>query len=71
MFQRLIAAGFDVAIRNHAGAILSVDFPEIAQELEDALLDVKIPIEELVGSGGGEALSTQRLRKSLEVPLVS
>lgn len=65
MFEKLISAGFDVAIRNHAGAILSVDFPEIAAELEDALLDVKIPIEELVGSGGGEALSTQRLRKSL------
>lgn len=65
MFDRLVAAGFDLAIRNHAGAILAVDFPDIAKELEDALLDVKIPVEELVGSGGGEAQSTQRLRKSL------
>lgn len=65
MFERLIEAGFDLAIRNHAGAILHVDFPEIAKELEDALLDVRIPIEELVGSGGGEAPSTQRLRKGL------
>lgn len=65
MFEKLIDAGFDIAIRNHAGAILNVDFPEIAAELEDALLDVKIPVEELVGSGGGEAQSTQRLRKRL------
>lgn len=58
-------AGFDVAIRNHAGAILTSDFPEVAAELEGALLDVKIPVEELVGSGGGEAQSTQRLRRRL------
>ncbi len=65
MFERLIEAGFDIAIRNHAGAILTVDFLDIAAELEDALLDVKIPVEELVGSGGGEAQSTQRLRRRL------
>lgn len=66
MFERLTDAGFDVAIRNHAGAILSVDFPDIAEELEEALLEVTIPIEELVGSGGGEALCTQRLRRRLQ-----
>lgn len=65
MFERLTSNGFDVAIRNHAGAILSVDFPDIAEELEDALLEVKIPAEELIGSGGGEAQSTQRLRRRL------
>lgn len=65
MFERLTGNGFDVAIRNHAGAILSVDFPDIAEELEDALLEVKIPAEELIGSGGGEAQSTQRLRRRL------
>lgn len=67
MFERLKAAEFDVEIRNHAGAILSVDFPEVAKELEDALLAVKIPVEELIGSGGGEAQSTQRLRRGLEL----
>eukprot|EP00903_Cladosiphon_okamuranus_P021294 g19565.t1 len=65
MFEKLISNGFDIAIRNHAGAILTVDFPEIAQELEDALLSVSIPAEELIGSGGGEAKSTQRLRRKL------
>lgn len=65
MFEELVARGFDVAIRNHAGAILFVDFPEQIKELESALLDVSIPIEELIGSGGGEAQSTQRLRRKL------
>lgn len=65
MFERLEAAGFDIAIRNHAGAIMSVDFQEQAQELVDALLEVSIPAEELIGSGGGEAQSTQRLRRRL------
>lgn len=65
MFERLINAGFDIAIRNHAGAILTVDYPEIAKELEDILLAVRIPSEELIGSGGGEAQSTQRLKRAL------
>ncbi len=43
MLESLIDRGFDVAIRNHAG------------EIEDALLDFSIPVEELIGSGGGEA----------------
>ena len=65
MFEQLTKNGFDIAIRNHAGAILTVDFPDIAQELEEALLEVSIPAEELIGSGGGEAQSTQRLRRKL------
>lgn len=65
MFEQLRQQGYDVETRNHAGAILSVDFPEIAGELESALLDLSIPAEELIGSGGGEAPSTQRLRKRL------
>ncbi|PKP68307.1 MAG: restriction endonuclease, partial [Alphaproteobacteria bacterium HGW-Alphaproteobacteria-5] len=65
MFEKLKKKGFDIAIRNHAGAILTVDFPEISSELEDALMEVEIPAEELIGSGGGEALSTQRLRRRL------
>lgn len=65
MFERLTDNGFDVEIRNHAGAIFAVDFAEQVGELEDALMDISIPIEELVGSGGGEAQSTQRLRHGL------
>lgn len=65
MFHRLRDAGFEVIIKNHAGAIFDVDFPVEAEELVDALLDVSIPAEELIGSGGGEAKSTQRLRRRL------
>lgn len=65
MFERLKTKGFDIAIRNHAGAILSMDFPLISDELEEAMLELEIPAEELIGSGGGEAPSTQRLRRRL------
>lgn len=65
MFESLRHKGYDIETRNHAGAILSIDFPRISGELESALLDLSIPAEELIGSGGGEALSTQRLRKRL------
>ena len=38
MLDRLRAAGFDVATRNHAAAILSVDFPDETAELVETLL---------------------------------
>ena len=65
MFKELIDNGFDVVIRNHAGAIFSVDFHDQAQELVEVLLEMRIPAEDLVGSGGGEAKSTQWLRNKL------
>ncbi len=65
MFGRLRAAGFDIATRNHAGAILSVDFPGETAELIDALAAFRLGMGELIGSGGGEAPSTQRLRRGL------
>ena len=65
MFEALRAAGFDVAARNHAEAILRHDFPAEATELIAALLDFALPVEELIASGGGEARSTQRLRRRL------
>ena len=65
MFERLRRAGFDVLVRNHAAAILSVDFPDETTQLIEALLAVRIPASELVASGGGEAASTQRLRRQL------
>lgn len=65
MFQNLTDAGFDVVIRNHAQAIFQVDFPEEAAELVDALLAMRIPAEDLVASGGGEAASTRWLRRRL------
>jgi Restriction endonuclease BglII len=65
MFESLIAAGFQVEFHSHALAILSVDFPEAASELEEALLASTIPIQEIIANGGGETKGTQRLRKSL------
>lgn len=57
--------GFQVEFRSHAQAILTVDFPEAVEELEAVLSGLSIPIEEIVGSGGGEAKGTQRLRHAL------
>lgn len=65
MFEALEEKGFEFAFVSHAAAILAADFPEALKELEDALLDVDIPITEIIGSGGGEAKGTQRLRRSL------
>lgn len=63
MFERLIALGYEVTFASHAEAILGVDFPDIVRDLEAALLEVRLPITEIVGSGGGEAQLTQRLRR--------
>lgn len=65
MLDALIARGFQVEFHSHARAILSVDFPEAIAELEAALLNATIPIEEIIAGGGGEAKGTQRLRKAL------
>jgi hypothetical protein len=63
MFGQLRAAGFEIAFASHAEAILSQDFPDVARQLEEALVGVCLPISEIVGSGGGEAKLTQRLRR--------
>lgn len=65
MFDSLRARDFQVVSTSHAEAILSVDFPSAAGELEQALLDATIPIEEIIAGGGGEAKGTQRLRRAL------
>ena len=61
----LEGAGFDVQAENHARAVLTKDFPEPLHELCDALMGVRISDVELIRGGGGEANSTQRLRRSL------
>lgn len=63
MFERLRSVGFEVAFASHAQAILESDFPDVVSELEEALAGVRLPIAEIVGSGGGEAQLTQRLRR--------
>src|SRR5271170_1910689 len=66
MFEQLLAAGFQIDFHSHARAILSVDFPEVATQLESVLASATIPIEEIIGSGGGETKGTQRLRRALQ-----
>ena len=63
--SKLIETGFEVEFHSHAKAILTVDFPQALMELEEVLLGLTIPIEEIVGSGGGETKGTQRLRRGL------
>ena len=65
MFDSLLAGGFPVEFHSHARAILSVDFSEVADQLGQILIAATIPIEEIIGSGGGETKGTQRLRRSL------
>lgn len=65
MFDQLKVRGYQIEFHSHAEAILSVDFPMALSELERALENLTIPIEEIVGSGGGESKGTQRLRRSL------
>lgn len=65
MFDNLKARGFQIEFHSHAWAILSVDFPEALTELGAALEGLTIPIDEIIGSGGGEAKGTQRLRRTL------
>jgi len=63
--ELLIERGFEIEFRSHAAAIMQVDFPDAWGELNTCLLELEIPIEEIIGSGGGEAKGTQRLRRSL------
>jgi hypothetical protein len=64
-FLSLSEQGYQIEFHGHAKAILGVDFPEVLAELGDVLASLTIPIEEIVGSGGGETKGTQRLRRGL------
>jgi hypothetical protein len=65
MFDKLRRIGFDVKMVHHAEAILAMDLPQAASEIEGVLAGMKIPIEELIRGGGGETDNTQRLRSGL------
>jgi hypothetical protein len=65
MFEALRKKGYQIDFVSHALAILEIDFPDAAAELEKALLNQSVPIEEIIGSGGGETKGTQRLRNGL------
>jgi hypothetical protein len=61
--DKLMALGYQVEFHSHAKAILNIDFPEALTELQAVLEAFQIPVEVLVGSGGGETELTQLLRR--------
>lgn len=63
--QPLEDAGYEIVFLSHAQAILEADFSALLGELAEVLLGLSIPIEEIIGSGGGETKGTQRLRRGL------
>jgi hypothetical protein len=65
MFEALRKKDYQIEFVSHALAILEVDFPDAAAELEEVMLSQSVPIEEIIGSGGGETKGTQRLRNGL------
>jgi hypothetical protein len=66
MLENLSSQGFELTFLSHAEAIISRDFPDAVMQLGSALDNFKIPITEIIGSGGGEAIGTQRLRRTLD-----
>jgi len=62
MLEKLRNAGFEIRHQSHAAAILEKDTPLALEDLEQALLNLAVPITEIIGSGGGEAKLTQRMR---------
>jgi hypothetical protein len=65
MFTTLLALGFDIRCTAHSRAIVEADYPEVLHELGRCLSSVRIPLSEILRSGGGEAHATQRLRHAL------
>lgn len=65
MFEKLKAKGFQIEFLSHAEAILSGDFRDAIEDLEQTLGGLTIPIEEIIAGGGGESKGTQRLRRAL------
>ncbi|MEW6159970.1 MAG: BglII/BstYI family type II restriction endonuclease [Verrucomicrobiota bacterium] len=65
MLEKLKAKHFEILTLHHAEAILKHDMPEALDRLENVLLTMTIPVEELVKGGGGEGKATQRLRMAL------
>jgi hypothetical protein len=56
MFEKIKRKGFEVPTLHHAEAIPKHDMPNAVKELEAVLLDLRIPVDELVRGGGDERL---------------
>jgi hypothetical protein len=64
--RNLLDRGFEINDISHASAILAGDFPDEFDTLIAALDNLYLPVTEIIGSGGGKALFTQRLAGALE-----
>lgn len=65
MLEPLSDLGFDIEVKNHADAILTQDFPDDLGAVIEILAAFRLNVAEIIGGGGGEAVFTQRLRRSL------
>lgn len=65
MLEKLRERGFEIRFESHAAAILERDFPTALTDIEESLSAFEVPINEIIGSGGGETKGTQRLRRAL------
>lgn len=65
ILAKLRADGFDILAAHHAEAILTHDMQEALNDLYAVLNEVAIPIENIIKGGGGEAASTQAMRRAL------
>jgi hypothetical protein len=52
MLEELRKQGFEIQLESHAAAILEKDFPTALADVEKVLTAVRIPILEIIGSGG-------------------
>jgi hypothetical protein len=64
VLDKLANVGFEIRCQSHAAAILEKDTPLALEDLEKALLNLTVPINEIIGSGGGETKLTQRIRRA-------
>lgn len=66
MLDQLRERSYEILALSHAEAILTRDFSDALAELERCLRPLTIPVTEIIASGGGQALGTQRLGRSLK-----
>ncbi|MEM8773998.1 MAG: BglII/BstYI family type II restriction endonuclease [Pseudomonadota bacterium] len=65
MFKPLRDIGYQIETRNHAEAILGVDFAPQVSALTNVLKNFRLKSEDIIKSGGGHAELTMRLRDAL------
>ena len=65
LLKELRHRGFEIQFESHAAAILDMDLPAALRDLEQVLSNFRVPITEIIGSGGGETRGTQRMRRAL------